>query len=67
LKSSAEEISDYHLANLNRKPKMSTQGQRTSSPKLNIQSLLNFSRWWEALVAQQSNPPDKDKAENKAG
>ncbi len=45
---------------------MSTQGQRTSSPKLNIQSLLNFSRWWEALVVQQSNPPDKDKAENKA-
>lgn len=44
---------------------MSKQEQRRSSPKLNIQSLLNFSRWWEALVVQQSTPPDKDKADNK--
>lgn len=45
---------------------MSTQGQRTSSPKINIQSLLNFSKWWESQVVRQSAPPDKDKAENKA-
>lgn len=45
---------------------MSTQEQRSSSPKLNIQLLLNFSRWWEALVVGQSTPPDRDKRQDKA-
>lgn len=45
---------------------MTAQGQRTSSPKLNIQSLLNFSRWWESQIVQQSAPPNKDHSQNKA-
>ncbi len=31
---------------------MATQSLRTSSPKLDIQALLNFSKWWEAREAE---------------